>query len=302
MSAKTWPEPSQGDHIIKNFQFKQGGSLPELRLHYQTLGSPKKNENGIVTNAVLILHGTTGFSGSFFANSFAGQLFNRGQPLSAEDYYLILPDSIGHGKSSKPSDGLRGKFPRYSYSDMVRAQYMLLEHLGVNHLRLVMGTSMGGMHTWVWATTYPDFMDALMPFASVPTQIAGRNRMWRKHAIDSIRNDPEYHDGDYGLPPRGFRSAIYDLALMGGSPLQWHKAAPDRQSADKFLEDIVEAGTREKDANDFVYAFDASWDYDPRLGLANIKVPVTAVNSADVSQLIQKENQQLGLLYTDRLT
>lgn len=290
MASRSWPEPSQGDHVIENFQFKEGGSLPKLRLHYQTLGTPKKNANGVTTNAVLILHGTTGFGGSFLCDSFAGQLFNRGQPLSAEEYYLVIPDSIGHGNSSKPSDGLRGKFPRYCYGDMVRAQYILLEHLGVNHLRLVMGTSMGGMHTWVWATTYPDFMDALMPFASVPTQIAGRNRMWRKQMIESVRNDPEYQGGDYGLPPRGFRWAVFNLGLMGGSPLQWQKAAPDRQSADKFLNDLVDKGIQEKNANDFVYAFDASWDYDPRPGLGDIKVPLTAVNSADVSWTILWEN------------
>lgn len=179
MGSTSWPEPQQGNYIVQNFQFKDGQALPELKLHYRTVGTPKKDKNGLTSNAVLIMHGTTSSSAQFFCEAFAGHLFNSGQLLSAEEYFLVLPDAIGHGQSSRPSNGLRARFPRYCYSDMVRVNYMLLtEHLGVNHLRLVMGTSMGGMHTFVWGTMYPDFMDTLMPLQSLPIQISGRNRMW----------------------------------------------------------------------------------------------------------------------------
>ena len=278
-----WPEPTHGDYILKDFNFFAGGSLPELRIHYQTIGTLKKDSNSRATNAVLILHNTTGSGAVFLRPIFAGKLFNRGQLLSGEDYFLILPDSIGHGKSTKPSDGLRARFPRYCYGDMVRAQYLLLtEHLDVNHLRLVMGASMGGMHTWVWATTYFDFMDAAMPLASLPTQIAGRNRMTRKHIIESIRTDPEFKDGNYTTKNlKGFTAALHVLAWMSSSPLKWQEAAPDRESADDFIDAMIEFMASSNDPNDFAYAFDASWDYDPRPGLEKIQAFLTAVNSAD---------------------
>lgn len=282
MASNNWPRPHEGDFTIPNFQFKDGQSLPKLRLHYRTLGRLQKDAQGRATNAILIMHGTTGSGANFFTPAFAGNLFNAGQPLSAEEYFLILPDGIGHGGSSKPSDGLRARFPRYCYGDMVRAQHALVsEHLGVNHLRLVCGTSMGGMHTWVWGTQYPTFMDALFPLASLPAQIAGRNRMWRKHAIDSIRLDPGFEGGEYTHPPPGFRSALHVLAWMASSPLKWQQAAPDRASADEFIDALIERSMKSQDANDFAYAFDASWDYDPRPLLGAIEVPLTAVNSAD---------------------
>lgn len=277
-----WPKPEQGDFIIKNFQFVNGESLPELKIHYRTLGRLKKDDNGVATNAILIMHGTTGSSANFFRDVFAGKLFNTGQLLSAEEYFLILPDAIGHGESSKPSDGLRASFPKYCYTDMVRAQHILVnEHLGVNHLRLVMGTSMGGMHTWMWGTVYPKYVDALMPLASVPAQIAGRNRMMRKMAMDSIRTDPEYVAGDYQSQPRGLKGALQILAWMSSCPLRWQNDAPDRDSADKFIDDFIDTGMREKDANDVLYAFDASRDYDPRPKLKSIEAHLTAINTAD---------------------
>ena len=278
----TWPQPEQGDYFINNFKFADGQSLSRLRIHYRTVGSPRKDDNGKTTNAVLIMHGTTGNGGNFFRYDFAGKLFNPGQLLSAEDHYIVLPDGIGHGKSSKPSDELRAEFPRYGYCDMTRAQYMLLtEHLGVNHLRLVMGTSMGGMHSWVWATSYPEFMDAVMPLASLPCQISGRNRMQRKMAISYIREDPEFKKGNYRTQPPGLKAALGILAWMSSSPLRWQMACPDRESADDFIDALIDNGMHEQDANDFAYAFDASWDYDPRPGLKDITAPLTAVNSAD---------------------
>lgn len=277
----TWPEPEQGDSVIKDFQFKNGSTLPELRIHYRTLGKLRKDGEGKAINAVLILHGTTGGSKNFFNKAFAGELFNPGELLDAEQYFLIIPDGIGHAGSTKPSNSLRNKFPRYSYGDMIRAQHLLMtEQLGVNHLRLVMGTSMGGMHSWLWGVTYPDFMDAIFPLASLPCQISGRNRMIRKHAIESIREDPEFKDGNYSKQPRGFKTALHVLAWMSSAPHQWQKLAPDRESADDFIDDWIELAAMDRDANDMAYAFDASYDYDPRPGLKNIRAPLTAVNFA----------------------
>ncbi|KAK4901650.1 hypothetical protein LTR27_001422 [Elasticomyces elasticus] len=281
-NATSWPQPEEGDFIIKDFHFESGETLPELRIHYRTLGTIKKAKDGHASNAILIMHGTTGSSAGFFQDIFAGQLCKPGQLLSAEEYFLVLPDGIGHGGSSKPSDGLRASFPRYGYNDMVHAQHSLLtQHLGVDHLGLVMGTSMGGMHTWMWGTMYPDFMDALMPLASLPTQIAGRNRMMRKMAIDSIRQDPEFREGNYEVNPRGLKAALHVLAWMSSAPLRWQADCPDQESADAFIDAWMDKGMREKDANDFAYAFDASRDYDPRPGLKDVKAALTAVNFAD---------------------
>lgn len=278
---RTWPEPHQDDFFISDFKFKDGNTLPELRIHYRTLGKLRKDGNGRANNAVLIMHGTTGNGKGFFIKAFAGELFNPGQLLDAEKYYLIIPDSIGHAGSTKPSNGLRNKFPRYGYSDMVRAQHVLLtEHLGVDHLRLVMGTSMGGMHSWLWGVTYPDFMNAIFPLASLPCEISGRNRMMRKHAIESIREDPEFNDGNYAKQPRGFTTALHVLAWMSSAPHQWQKLAPDRDSADDFIDNWIELAAMDRDANDMAFAFDASYDYDPRPGLKNIRAPLTAVNFA----------------------
>ena len=207
-SAADYPAPTEGDYTIRDFRFASGETLPELRLHYRTLGKLEKDAQGKTTNAVLIMHGTTGSGAQFIRPEFAGELFGKDQPLDATQFFIVLPDAIGHGKSSKPSDGMRAKFARYGYLDMVEAQYRLLtEGLGVNHARLVMGTSMGGMHTWLWGESHPDFMDALMPLASLPTQISGRNRAWRRMIIDAIRNDPGWHEGDYTSQPPSLRTA-----------------------------------------------------------------------------------------------
>lgn len=280
--AQTNPVPAQGDFVIRNFKFDSGEVLPELKLHYRTLGTPQRDASGVVRNAVLVMHGTGGSGGGFISDQFAGVLFKPGQLLDAAKYFIVLPDGIGHGQSSKPSDGLHARFPHYDYNDMVTAQYRLLtEGLGVNHLRLVMGTSMGGMHTWVWGEKYPDFMDALMPLASLPVQIAGRNRMMRRMVIDPIKNDPEWNNGEYKSQPPGLTAAIYTLLFMTSSPLQWHKQAPTREAADRFFEDMLRRQLARADANDMLYAFDASRNYDPAPNLEGIKAPVVAINSAD---------------------
>ena len=217
--AADYPAPTEGDYTLKNFRFASGETLTELRIHYRTVGTPQTDKKGVVRNAVLIGHGTGGSGAQFIRAEFAGELFGAGQPLDATKYFIVMADGIGHGKSSKPSDGLRAKFPRYGYNDMVDAQYRLLtEGLGVNHLRLVMGTSMGGMHTWVWGERYPDFMDALLPLASLPTQISGRNRVWRRVVIDAIRNDPAWNGGNYTAQPPGLRTAAGMLFFMSSNP------------------------------------------------------------------------------------
>ena len=208
VSAADYPTPTEGDYTIRDFKFQSGETLPELRIHYRTLGKPEKDAQGKTTNAVLIMHGTTGSGAQFIRPEFAGELFGKDQPLDATKFFIVLPDGIGHGKSSKPSDAMHAKFPRYDYLDMVEAQYRLLtEGLGVNHARLVMGTSMGGMHTWLWGELHPDFMDALMPLASLPTQISGRNHAWRRMIIDAIRNDPAWQGGEYKTQPPSLRTA-----------------------------------------------------------------------------------------------
>jgi homoserine O-acetyltransferase/O-succinyltransferase len=273
---------AEGDHLIRDFRFASGETLPELRLHYRTLGQPRRDANGVVRNAVLLMHGTGGAGNQFLTPIFAGVMFGPGQPLDTAKYYVILRDGIGHGKSSKPSDGLRAKFPHYAYDDMVTADYRLLtEKLGVNHLRLVMGTSMGGMHSWVWAEKYPDFMDGAVPLASVPTQIAGRNRMIRKMAMDGIRNDPAWKNGEYTEQPPGLRTALQMLFIMGTSPLILQREAPSRDSADAYIVRRLDAQMKTYEANDFLYQFDASRDYDPEPLLERIKVPLLAINSAD---------------------
>jgi homoserine O-acetyltransferase len=292
-SAADYPAPTPGDYVIRDFRFASSDTLPELRIHYRTLGEPRRDDKGVVQNAVLILHGTTGEGGNFLRPEFAGELFGKGQPLDATRYYLVLPDGIGHGKSSKPSDGLRGRFPRYGYRDMIAAQHRLLtEGLKVNHLRLVMGTSMGGMHTWLWGERYPDFMDGLLPLASLPTQISGRNRMWRRMIIDAIRTDPEWKEGEYVTQPRGLRFAAEMLAFMANNPVQRQKEAPTLEKADKLLDDSVARALRSLDANDVLYAVESSRDYDPGPGLEKIQVPLLAINFAD--DLIN--SPELGIL------
>ena len=280
---RSYPAPVEGDYTIKDFKFRSGETLPELKLHYLTIGTPAKDKSGVVRNAVLIMHGTGGTGAQFLSAQFANVLFGPGQLLDAAKYFIILPDAIGHGRSSKPSDGLHLKFPHYTYDDMVLAQYRLItEKLGVNHLRLVMGTSMGGMHTWVWGETYPEFMDALMPLASMPVEIAGRNRIMRKMIMDAIRNDPSWNNGEYKTQPvQGLTAAQNILLLMGSAPLQWHKQAPTRDAADKFYEERVKSGVMRTDANDMLYYFDSSREYNPSPTLEKIKAPLIAINSAD---------------------
>jgi homoserine O-acetyltransferase/O-succinyltransferase len=274
--------PDDGTFVVKDFQFKSGERLPEVKLHYYTLGKPQKDASGRVRNAVLILHGTGGSGRQFLSDNFAGVLFGPGQLLDASKYFIILPDNVGHGKSSKPSDGLHMRFPHYEYDDMIELQYRLLtQGLGVNHLRLVMGTSMGGMHTWLWGEQHPDFMDALMPLASQPIEIAGRNRMMRKMIMDDIRTDPEWNNGEYKTQPHGLTSAEEVLIIMGSAPLRMQKEEPTRDTADAYLAARIAQGLKTTDANDMLYYFDASRNYNPEPQLEKITAPLTAINSAD---------------------
>ena len=277
------PSPMEADYVARDFHFRSGETLPELRLHYTTLGKPERDSAGKVTNAVLILHGTGGSGHQFLSPQFADVLFGPGQLLDANRFFIILPDNIGHGKSSKPSDGMRAHFPQYDYDDMVAAQHELLEKgLGVNHLRLVMGTSMGCMHSWVWGETYPDFMDAMMPLACLPVQIAGRNRLWREMVLEGIREDPDWKNGDYKTEPRAALQISADFLLIAGSaPLLMQKNLATRDAADKYLDDSMKRTTATLDANDLLYAVNASRNYDPSAKLETIKVPVMFVNSAD---------------------
>jgi homoserine O-acetyltransferase/O-succinyltransferase len=281
-AAAEYPPPAEGDYLARDFRFASGESLPELRIHYRTLGTPHSDAHGVVRNAVLIMHGTGGSGAQFIQPIFAGELFGPRQPLDATRYFIVLPDGIGHGKSSKPSDGLRARFPHYGYDDMVQADYLLLtQGLKVNHARLVMGTSMGGMHSWVWGEQHPDFMDALMPLASLPTQISGRNRVWRRTIIDAIRNDPAWKGGEYSSEPPSLRTAVEMLWLVGSNPALRQKEAPTLARADAVIDAYLDENLKTHDANDVLYAVEASHDYDPGPGLEKIAAPLLAVNSAD---------------------
>jgi homoserine O-acetyltransferase/O-succinyltransferase len=277
------PPAVENDFVTRDFKFASGDTLPELKIHYRTLGTPRRDAAGVVRNAVMVLHGTGGSGGGFLSRTFGGELFGPGQLLDATRYFIVLPDGIGHGKSSKPSDGLHARFPKYTYDDMVRAQHaMLVDGLQVNHLRLVMGTSMGAMHCWVWGEMYPDFADGLVPLASAPTQIAGRNRVMRTMIMDSITHDPAWKNGEYSTQPHdGLVGAINLLMMMTSSPLQWHKTAPTRDAADKWYEDQIAARVASTDANDMLYQYNASRDYDPSPNLEKITAALLAINSAD---------------------
>ncbi len=276
-TAADYPAPTESDFVVHNFQFKSGESLPDLKLHYTTIGSLRGN------NAVLIMHGTGGTGRAFLSEQFAGVLFGPGQLLDATRYYIILPDGIGHGKSTKPSDELGNKFPHYDYDDMVAAQYRLVtEGLGVKHLHLVMGTSMGAMHTWVWGETYPDFMDALMPLASLPVQIAGRNRYFRRMIMDALRSDPV----------NGLRTAVYILTVMTSSPLQMQKQSPTRDEADHQFDEMIEKRVAATNAVDMLYQYDSSRNYNPAPNLEKIRARLLAINSADD----QVNPPELGIL------
>jgi homoserine O-acetyltransferase len=278
-----FPPPTEGDYVARNFSFGTGETLPALKLHYRTIGTPQRDASGVVRNAVLILHGTGGTGQGFLSPTFGGMLFGPGQPLDATKYFIVIPDGIGHGKSTKPSDGLRARFPKYTYDDMVRSQHLLLtDGLKVNHLRLVLGTSMGAMHCWVWGEMYPEFVDGLVPLASAPTQIAGRNRVMRKMIMDAITSDPAYKNGDYTEEPhQGLVGAVNILMMMTSSPLQWHKSGPTRDAADAWYEDQIRTRVASTDANDMLYQFNASRDYDPSPNLEKIQAAVLAINSAD---------------------
>ncbi|HEY6222157.1 MAG TPA: alpha/beta fold hydrolase [Gemmatimonadales bacterium] len=267
--------------VIEGFHFASGDTLSQVRLFYHTMGHARKDASGKVRNAVLILHGTGGSGGQFHNPAFT-ELYAHGAPLDTGTMYVILPDNLGHGRSGKPSDGLRAAFPRYDYQDMVALQYRLVtEVLRVDHLRLVMGTSMGCMHAWMWAERWPDFMDGVVPLACLPTQIAGRNRMMRRMIIDDIRNDPAWKRGAYTEQPPGLKAALQVLFLMGSSPQQLQKSAPTRDAADSAIEQWIAQRAATTDANDMLYQFDASRDYDPAPDLERITAPVLAINSAD---------------------
>ncbi len=291
-----YPPASEGDFLSRDFHFTSGETLPQLRIHYRTFGTPRRDAHGVVRNAVLIVHGTGGTGASLVRAEFAGQLFGPGQPLDARRYYLVLPDGLGHGQSSKPSDGLRAHFPHYGYLDMVQAEYLLLtQGLKVNHARLIMGTSMGAMHTWLWGEEHAEFMDTLMPLASLPTQISGRNRVWRKLVIDAIRNDPDWHGGDYQREPASLRTAIQMIWLMSSNPALRQAEAPTRAKADEVIDAYVDQYLKIDDANDVLYQLDASRDYDPGPALEKIAAPLLAVNSAD--DLVNPP--ELGILERD---
>ena len=273
--AADYPAPKQGDWIAKDFKFHSGETMPELRLHYTTVGEP-------TGQPVLVLHGSGGSAASMLTPAFAGELFGPGQPLDAAKYYIILPDGIGHGKSSKPSDGMKTAFPKYDYEDMVDAQYRLVrEGLGVKHLRLVIGNSMGGMHSWIWGVKYPQAMDALAPMASQPTEMASRNWMLRRIMLETIRNDPDFNGGNYTAQPRIMKYAInaYGIATGGGT-LAYQTLAPTAALADKMVDDRL-ASAVTADANDFIYQWEASHDYNPNPGLEKIEATLLAINAAD---------------------
>jgi len=273
--AADYPAPKQGDFIARDFKFHTGETMPELRLHYTTVGEP-------TGQPVLVLHGSGGSAASMLTPGFAGELFGPGQPLDASKYYIIIPDGIGHGKSSKPSDGMKTAFPKYNYEDMVDAQLRLVrEGLSLKHLRLVIGNSMGGMQAWIWGEKYPDLMDALVPMAAQPTAMAARNWMLRRMMIETIRNDPDYNDGNYTAQPRMMKYAIaaYGIATSGGT-LAYQALAPTAEKADKMVDDRL-ATPVTADANDFIYQWQASHDYNPSNGLERIEATLLAINAED---------------------
>jgi homoserine O-acetyltransferase len=281
-AAKVWPTHG-ADVILRNFRFADGESLPELRMHYTSLGQPHRNPAGEIDNAVMVLHGTGGDGHQFLRPQFANELYGPGQPLDIKRYWVILPDNIGHGKSSKPSDGLRMRFPRYDYADMIEAQHRLLtEGLGIRHMRLIMGTSMGCMHSFMWGEMYPRFSSALMPLACEPIEIAGLNRMWRQMLIDGIEKDPAWQGGNYSSEPaQGLRTAQSILVIAGAAPLNLQRQYPTREAAKAYVEQHLESGIAGLDADDTIYQFDSSRNYNPWPALEKILVPLTWVNSAD---------------------
>ncbi|HEX6266448.1 MAG TPA: alpha/beta fold hydrolase [Burkholderiales bacterium] len=284
--AADFPAPKEGSWVVRDFRFHTGEVLPELRLHYRTIGSPSGEP-------VVVLHGTTGSGAGMLSPAFGGELFGAGQPLDASRYYIILPDAVGHGKSSKPSDGMRTRFPRYNYDDMVDAQHRLVtEHLGVKRLRLLIGNSMGGMETWIWAQKHPRFIDVAVPMASLPVEMSSRNWMMRRLIVDSIRSDPEWMEGNYTKQPRSaqFASVFFAIGTNGGNQALY-KAAPTREKSDRLLDARLKAPFK-ADANDILYAWDSSRDYNPSAGLERIEATLLAINSADD----ERNPPELGIL------
>ena len=287
------PAPIQGDYVLHDFRFSTGEVLPELKLHYATMGTPVRDAAGRIRNAVLLLHGTGGRGANFLRPEWAGELYGPGQPLDVSRYYLILPNSLGHGGSSKPSDGLHARFPHYVYQDMVLAQHRLLtEGLNVDHLRLVIGTSMGCMHAWMWGVAYPEATDAVVPMACLPAPVAGRNRMERRAIVDAIRNDPEWKGGEYTRQPPGLNAALQFAFITGSGARELYLAAPTVEAADKLLDDTVRRNSAATDTNDYLYAWESSRDYDPSAGLGRIRATVLAINFADD----ERNPPELGLL------
>ncbi|MFO1306403.1 MAG: alpha/beta fold hydrolase [Burkholderiales bacterium] len=285
-AAAEYPAPKEGTWVARNFRFHTGEVLPEVTLHYRTIGAP-------TGEPVVVLHGTAGSGASLLTPAFAGELFGPGQPLDASRYYIVIPDTLGHGKSSKPSDGLRAKFPRYSYDDMVNAHHRLLtEHLGLRHVRAVIGNSMGGMETWIFAVNYPGYMDVAVPMACLPVAMSGRNWMTRRLIVDSIRNDPDWKGGNYTQQPRSaqFASVFFGIATSGGNQALF-KAAPTRAKADQIVDQRL-AAPFTADANDVLYQWDSSRDFDPSAGLERIQATVLAINSADD----ERNPPELGVL------
>jgi homoserine O-acetyltransferase/O-succinyltransferase len=278
----SYPDQKEGDFAVKDFKLQDGEVLAEARLHYTTLGTPRRDGAGRVANAVLMLHGTTGTGKNFLAPNIAGELFGPGQPLDASRFFIILPDGLGRGGSSKPSDGLHARFPRYGYADVVEAQHLLVtKGLGVDHLRAVVGTSMGGMQAWMWGERWPEMMDALMPIASQPVQISGRNLVWRRLVAETIRHDPDWKGGDYDAPPRNWTYAVPVFLIMTDSPVRLQKQGPTRKEAEALYDKTVEEARKKFDANDYLYWYESSWDYDPEPDLPRIKARLLAVNFAD---------------------
>jgi homoserine O-acetyltransferase/O-succinyltransferase len=281
LGQTSWPNQREADYVIRNFRFGSGETLAELRIHYVTLGTPRRNAAGNVVNGVLLLHGTGGTSSSWFQTTLGGELFGAGQPLDASRYFVIIPDGIGAGASSKPSDGLRGRFPHYRYRDMVEAQHRLVsDGLGISHLRLVMGTSMGGMQTWMWGEMYPNFMDGLVPIASQPVAISGRNWITRRIRIEAIRNDPDWNGGNYEKNPTRYVYTLPLASLMTESVVRLQETAPTREAADELYRKLVD-DARKTDANNQLYAIESVMDYDPSKELDKIRARLLAINFAD---------------------
>lgn len=281
-AATKWPT-QEADFLIRDFRFRSGERMPSLRIHYTTLGQPHRNTRGEIDNAVMVLHGTGGSGKQFLQPQFADELYGPGQPLDISRYWIILPDNIGHGRSSKPSDGLRMLFPAYDYDDMVEAQHRLLtEGLGIRRMRLIMGTSMGCMHSFVWGETRPEFARALMPLACQPVEIAGLNRMWRQLLVDGIKADPAWAGGDYkNQPVQGLRTAASMLIMAGSAPLNLQQAFPTREASTRHVRARIDASIASLDANDLLYQVEASQSYNPWPKLEAITAPVTWINSAD---------------------